>query len=51
MSVSTLSPFYEAAWHDLGITSGSVRANGPWEASLQTSPDHEPLEPEPGGTT
>jgi hypothetical protein len=49
--IADRSRFYEAARRDLGITSGSVPAGGPWETSLQTSPDHEPPEPEPDGTT
>jgi hypothetical protein len=43
--------FYEAARRDLGITSGSVPAGGPWEDSPQTSQDHELPGPGPGGTT
>lgn len=42
--------FYEAARRDLGIRSGAVPVGGPWDAVLQTSPDHEPPEPVPGGS-
>jgi hypothetical protein len=43
--------FYEAARRDLGIRSGTVPVGGPWDASLQASPDHEPPGPVPGDNT